>query len=1684
MKLTLAILALLCIQISSSVAASIPLRADVGSSQPKITVLKSEKDRIELEILLPDVELSEATLEGKNWERIAIPGGGWENDLGSPELPNFSAIIAIPARVGVRAEFEALESTTIPDIELMPAQGKDADELASDPSPVQFNMAAYSSDAFYSKDEVAVSEPALLRGMRVVALKTNPVSYNPVTRELRVTHRYRLNVHLEGTDLRNSPVRPMRPISPSWAKIMRSMIANYDDLNVDEINSGSYLLICENDANLVNNILAPLVDWKRREGHSVTVQTFTPGATNTTIKTMIQTAYNTWDVPPEYVLLFGDIDGDYALPAWDYSAYDHPYTQLDGTDILADVSIGRIPATDAAMSAAMVAKVLYYEKTPLINNNDWYHQGVLLAGSSSSGSSTIQVNRWIKTRMIEHEFTRIDTFWYNMSGSVVATLTTAFSNGVSFVNYRGYMGMSGWSNTNTDNLSNGRMLPFLTTLTCATGGFANESLMEHFVKVGTTTTPKGAIGCVGTATTGTHTRYNNTINYGVYAGIFDEGITQTGTSLVRGKLELWKTYQANDAGSVTNFSNWNALAGDPGIELFTGAIQFMTCDVPASVDWGVNTLTLTVNETGVGPLADATVCVFKANELQTVGLTDASGQVTLPLTVTTAGNVKVTVVKQNFAPIADSLDVIQANVVVGYLSNTVDDDNSGTSFGDGDGRINPGETVELPLVFKNFGSSTTATNIAVTAQISDLYGNLTDSVETFPNLAPGINGNSLDDFDLHVASNCPNDHVVHLSLTTTSDQGTWSGLMDLPVYSYDMSILSARAVGSDTLLSPGETADFLLTVKNIGDKDARSLTATIVSLDTNVTVNDSSAGFGTVNVGASATCSADPFNLSVPPMTIRGYLAKLVVTFTGSTGATQVDTITISLGAKMSTDPQGPDAYGYYCFDNSDIGYSQRPVYNWIEIDPDYGGQGTVLNLYDSGENQDASIVVPLPFIFRFYGEDTDRITVCSNGWISTTADASYTDFRNYPIPSSPGPRGMIAAFWDDLKFASSDEGRVYVLDDVVNHRYIIEWSRVRNLNSPTPIETFEIVLYDPAYWQTTTGDGEILFQYQAISEVYGPGDDNPYSTIGIERQDYQDGIEVVYWNMYRDPAAAPLQAGRAYFFTPDLDVGAGPPIINVSPASISLNAPHNGVASTLMSLTNVGSSVLQYSTSLTYQRDGQNVTIPGSPTGVDASGGPDAFGYTWVDSDEPSGPTYSWVDISQIGTPVTFIHNDSTSQAMPIGFEFPLYGQTFSNYYLSPNGWISLTSHVSGWTNTTLPNPEEPFNLIGGFWDDLDPLQTGADVRTWNNGSDSLVVSFLSVPHWGTSVVGTYTFQMIMTANGTVTCQYQNLVGNYQSCTVGIQNGNGTSGLQVCYDQAYLHNGLAVRFYDPLLRLQPAAGAVIPGHTNNLSVIGYAYGMQTGTYQGVIGIDSNDPVNPHVTLPVTMHVGNQPGTQLVVSVTPNNPPIVIPVNGGTFTYNGEVANHSAGTQNIDFWTMITLPDGTPYGPTIYRDNNNLYSGVSITRTLTQSVPGNSPPGQYYFYANAGFYPDTVIVSDGFSFTKSSALIMGLGADNWNVTGWDDPDQQSVPVQFAFKGCKPNPFNPTTEVLFDLPQISRVEIRIYDVMGRQVAILQDGMMQAGSHTIRWDARAAASGVYFLSFQSGDFKTTQKLLLVK
>jgi len=88
-----------------------------------------------------------------------------------------------------------------------------------------------------------------------------------------------------------------------------------------------------------------------------------------------------------------------------------------------------------------------------------------------------------------------------------------------------------------------------------------------------------------------------------------------------------------------------------------------------------------------------------------------------------------------------------------------------------------------------------------------------------------------------------------------------------------------------------------------------------------------------------------------------------------------------------------------------------------------------------------------------------------------------------------------------------------------------------------------------------------------------------------------------------------------------------------------------------------------------------------------------------------------------------------------------------------------------------------------------------------------------------------------------------------------------------------------------------------------------------------------------------------------------------------------------------------------------------------------------------------------------------------------------------LPGEF-FLSVVPNPFNPSTTISFDLPHTQPVKLVVYDLLGREVAVLADKPFDAGSHQLTFDGSALPSGLYFAHIQTDEFTATQKLLLLK
>ena len=93
-------------------------------------------------------------------------------------------------------------------------------------------------------------------------------------------------------------------------------------------------------------------------------------------------------------------------------------------------------------------------------------------------------------------------------------------------------------------------------------------------------------------------------------------------------------------------------------------------------------------------------------------------------------------------------------------------------------------------------------------------------------------------------------------------------------------------------------------------------------------------------------------------------------------------------------------------------------------------------------------------------------------------------------------------------------------------------------------------------------------------------------------------------------------------------------------------------------------------------------------------------------------------------------------------------------------------------------------------------------------------------------------------------------------------------------------------------------------------------------------------------------------------------------------------------------------------------------------------------------------------------------------------------EAQTLPADFALSQNYPNPFNPATQIAFALPQAGPVRLAVYDVLGREVAVLVDEHLSAGTHEATFEATGLPSGVYLYRLEAHSFTRTQRMLLAK
>ncbi len=259
----------------------------------------------------------------------------------------------------------------------------------------------------------------------------------------------------------------------------------------------------------------------------------------------------------------------------------------------------------------------------------------------------------------------------------------------------------------------------------------------------------------------------------------------------------------------------------------------------------------------------------------------------------------------------------------------------------------------------------------------------------------------------------------------------------------------------------------------------------------------------------------------------------------------------------------------------------------------------------------------------------------------------------------------------------------------------------------------------------------------------------------------------------------------------------------------------------------------------------------------ITGQGGPDIFGHEWIDSDEPSGPPLTWVDISGSGTSVN-LNDDDYSSPINIGFSFPFYDNNYTQLYICSNGMLTFGAGSTDYSNDPIPGANTPDNFISAWWDDLNPA-VGGTIRYYQDSANNrFIVSYDGIPNW--SYGGNLNFQAILYPDGDIELNYATMdpgTDQLNLSTIGIENSNASDGLGIVYNADYMHSNLSIRIKSgSWLSATPNSGIIPPNDSTSATITFDATDLPEGNYTGNIDLDSNDPSTPQIDIAVTLNVG------------------------------------------------------------------------------------------------------------------------------------------------------------------------------------------------------------------------------------
>ncbi len=662
-----------------------PLAGDALGEAPAVIEHAVDEFGTDLVVEIPGVEARAVDTPVGPRARLVLPDCGVDPVEGAPWIPTCRRFVEIPQGAEPWLEVVAVDWLELPLEDLGVDLPLDAVQPPIPKTPGAREAAGYLEDeAAFTREGWSWDAPARLehigqiRGRRFVTVEVAPVQVDAARGLARVASRVELRVDWDGADwdatdaLRERYASPV--FEPLFAEHLLPLPLPEGKQQTFDLPVG-YLIIADDT---MADAVAELADLRWRLGYDVTlVTTGELGAPNAdTIQGYIQTAYDSWDVPPSFVLLVGDTR---QIPAFrgqrSRSATDLYYSTMEGMgDWLPDLYIGRLSVDNVNEATVLADKTVAYTTFDLGSGSDWIMRATFMASRDNSyiteGTHDYCIETWLNDAGMQST-TRYTVSDQATTGQVLAD----FEAGLSQLTYSGHGTVNGWEDgpqvtaNQVRSLGNVEMWPLVQSYACDTGNYEADCFAETW-----TTADNGGVAFYGSSTSSLWDE-DDILQRRVYDAWYGDGWTWLAGMFGQGMWALNEHYGGR--GETQSYYEQFNLFGDPALDPWTAIPQEL--DVTALLVDGL--LDVDVLDASGAKLGDALVSVTTSAGAQWVAYTNANGRASFDLSTAEAELFDLAVSAHNAIP--------HFTEVEEWVPIDTGDTADGGGDGDGDG-IGPG----------------------------------------------------------------------------------------------------------------------------------------------------------------------------------------------------------------------------------------------------------------------------------------------------------------------------------------------------------------------------------------------------------------------------------------------------------------------------------------------------------------------------------------------------------------------------------------------------------------------------------------------------------------------------------------------------------------------------------------------------------------------------------------------------------------------------------------------------------------------------------------------------------------------------------------------------------------------------------------------------------------------------------